>query len=303
MILLDDTTTKLQLVTSTGGDVHVAVSYVERVDAPHREQYRSQETAITTATTTDILAVPSDGRRRQVEHISVVNVDAALAQTVILVKDVNGTDYELTSEIALAVGESFTVDAEGAYRVYSATGVPKSAGSIDGVLGLTSGGTGATTAAGVRTALGLWTTKIKPATESITSDNTLSDDAELVIALAAATKYFIRVNVLFTTSATPGFKFATAYSSTVTGTPQSYYRGLIGGSAGGAGVELSGQVAGLITSAALAGATTGTGHVAIEQIIETNGAGNWSFQWAQNTSGGATTSVFWGSNIEYKVVA
>lgn len=304
MITLDDTTSKLQLVTSTGGDVHVAVSYIDWGLAVNRRTRGSQETAITTATTTDILGVPASTRQRQVEHISVVNVDAALAQTVILVKDVNGTDYELTSEVSLAVGESFSVDAEGRYEVYSATGIRKTAGTIDGVLGLASGGTGATTAAGVRTALGLWTTVMKTSTEQITSDNTLSNDAALVVALSASTKYSIRVVLFYTTAnATMDFKFGTAYSGSVTGTPQSYFRGVISGATTGAGIEVAGQSAGLIASQAVTGTTSGTGHIGIEQTIETNAAGNYSIQWAQNTSDPGALSVMFGSYLEYRVVA
>ena len=149
----------------------------------------------------------------------------------------------------------------------------------------------------------LWFTKFKVTSENRVN-NTLADDAELVIALAGSTKYSIKC-VLFLSSAnaTMDWKFGTAYSGTTTGTAQSYFRALFAGATAGTDVEPTGQAAGQIASTAVAAATTGTAHLTIEQCIETNGAGNWSVQWAQNTTDAGNLTVFFGSYITYSVVS
>lgn len=325
MITLDDATTKLQLVTSTGGDCDVAVSYIDWGLNVTRRTRGSQQTAITTATTTDILAVPASTRQRQVEHLAVTNVDGALAQTVTLVKNVNGTAYKLTPPVALAVGETLVVDAQGAVHVYSATGLLKF--TYNGLItGLTASNwkTFYSNGSGVLTELALgstgqmlqsagaaaapvfasaWTTKLKLATETITSDNTLSNDAELAISLAASTKYVIRCVLLFNSAnATMDIKFATVYSGTVTGTAQSFFRGFVAGGATGTDVESTGQAAGQVPSTAVIAATAGIGRISVEQMLTTNSAGTWAIQWAQNTSDVGALSVNYGSYIEYMAV-
>lgn len=149
-----------------------------------------------------------------------------------------------------------------------------------------------------------WRRKLKTTTETITNDATISNDSELVIALAASTKYAIRAIVfLNAANATMDYQFGTAYSGTTTGTPQSFFRAFRAGSASGTDNEVVGFAAGQIPATGITAATSGTGHVLIEQVIETNSAGNWSIQWAQNTSDAGALSVYFGSFIEYMVIA
>ena len=120
MIVLDDVLSKLQLTTSAAQTVHVTVSYVDHADTPGRELYRSQETAITTATTTDILAVPTTSRRVQVLQIVISSTTGTSICT--LKKDVNGTAYQIGGAVSLAVGEWAVVDASGLFFVYASDG-------------------------------------------------------------------------------------------------------------------------------------------------------------------------------------
>ena len=104
MILLATTTDKLQLVTSAATSVDVHVSYI---DASSTTLVPSgggkQNTNISTATTTDILAVPGASTFRNVKTITVRNKDASTANDVTVVYDQNGTDYELF-KITLTAG-------------------------------------------------------------------------------------------------------------------------------------------------------------------------------------------------------
>ena len=103
MILLDDALSKLQLTTSAAETVNVAITYRILTDTAGRWTTRSQETTITTATTTDILVVPVAGYGHLVEHIVVTSVTGT--DIVTLKKDVNGTDYQIGGAVSLAVGE------------------------------------------------------------------------------------------------------------------------------------------------------------------------------------------------------
>lgn len=123
MIILDDVNTKLQLTTSTAADCDVVVDFVDVVAGTSSEM-KSQETAITTATTTDILAVPGASTQRRVHCIRVKNKDT-IAQTVLIVKDVSATDYQLTPTVTVAAGELMMIGLDGEISTYDASGRKK----------------------------------------------------------------------------------------------------------------------------------------------------------------------------------
>lgn len=108
--VLAATTDKLQLTTSAAADVDVVVIYIDCSDAspPVASPPNRQVTAITTATTTDILAAPASSTRRIVKAINIVNKDAADTTNVTPIYDANGTDYTLFPATSLAPGEALT---------------------------------------------------------------------------------------------------------------------------------------------------------------------------------------------------
>src|SRR5262247_737501 len=95
MILLADTNDKLQLVTSAAATVDVVCSYAEYSTSFALNGLGKQLTAITTATTTDILAAPGASTIRNLKQMTVRNKDASVSVDVTLVFDDNGTDYEI----------------------------------------------------------------------------------------------------------------------------------------------------------------------------------------------------------------
>ena len=93
MILLTTTTDKLQLVTSAAITTDVYASYLDyngSVVTPGR-----QNTAITTAATTDILAAPGSGVYRSLKSLNVRNKHASSPVAVTILFNQNGTPFEL----------------------------------------------------------------------------------------------------------------------------------------------------------------------------------------------------------------
>jgi hypothetical protein len=105
LILLTATTDKLSLITSGTQALSVHVSYVDvngAVVTPDKKN-----TAISTATTTDITGSPGVSTQRNIKHISIRNKDAAASSTITVQFDQNGTLFEL-EKITLLAGYSYT---------------------------------------------------------------------------------------------------------------------------------------------------------------------------------------------------
>lgn len=109
MLLLTNTGTadKLQLTSSSTSALDVHVSYMDASNAVppvvQGDTMGRQNTAISSATTTDICAGPASSEIRNVKTIHVCNKGAA-ANTVSILYDLAGTDYTLWSS-TLAAGD------------------------------------------------------------------------------------------------------------------------------------------------------------------------------------------------------
>jgi len=96
----------MQLVTSAAGAIDVLAFFIDRdqstgaVGAANR-----QLAAITTATTTDIVAAPSSGQTRNVRQLHVRNKHATASCDVTVMLDANGTDYQLY-KLTLRAGDA-----------------------------------------------------------------------------------------------------------------------------------------------------------------------------------------------------
>lgn len=94
MLILINTTDKLQLVTSAAIAVAVHSSFMDHTLSSDNFEAGKQNTAISTATTTDILAAPSSGVTRNVKSLFVRN-DGASNNDVTVRYNANGTTYDL----------------------------------------------------------------------------------------------------------------------------------------------------------------------------------------------------------------
>src|SRR5678815_1830102 len=97
MIILPNTTDKLQVVTSAAGDVDVVVSYGETDQAtpPVVKPFGRQLSNITTATTTDILGSPAASTTRTPEEMSIRNAHATVSNIITVLYNANATTYEV----------------------------------------------------------------------------------------------------------------------------------------------------------------------------------------------------------------
>jgi hypothetical protein len=107
-LLLVNTTDKIQLITGSAANVDVVATYMDTSTAsPPVVQGAAgrQLSNITTATTADIVAVPSSGFQRGVKNIYIRNKHASQATDVTVVYNAGGTQYEMY-KCNLAPGES-----------------------------------------------------------------------------------------------------------------------------------------------------------------------------------------------------
>jgi len=106
VLLLAATTDKFSLITSTTGTIHVHVSYVDINSSTGAwAGGGNQDTIISTATTTDILAAPATTTLRNAKTMNIRNAHASSSMTVTVQLDKNGTLCEL-HKVTLAAGEA-----------------------------------------------------------------------------------------------------------------------------------------------------------------------------------------------------
>lgn len=145
-----------------------------------------------------------------------------------------------------------------------------------------------------------WQAVVKQVDETKNSDASLADDDELVIALAANTKYQIKGQIWFDSDATPDFKWRHAGPSTPTLIWLARRTLIPTGTAYSAQAIDEAYSASDITVTC---ADTSAGLIEFDAIIHNAGnAGNFSVQWAQNTSNAAGTTVRAGSGIDWRKV-
>jgi hypothetical protein len=148
IFLTNSGTDKLQLVTSAAADVDVLASWIDCVTTTGATSGVGRTgTAITTATTTDIVATPAASTSRNVTQFTIRNKDSADTTDVTVVFDANGTDYEL-HKVTLAPNEMleyiegvgfFTVAEEALFnetRYVTADSVHATAATFAGITGL-----------------------------------------------------------------------------------------------------------------------------------------------------------------------
>jgi hypothetical protein len=106
IILTNTGTDKLQLTTGSAATLDVNASWIDLASNGSGDPTPGRtNTAITTATTTDIVATPASSTVRNVKELNVRNKHASQATDVTVVYNQNGTSFEL-HKANLAAGEA-----------------------------------------------------------------------------------------------------------------------------------------------------------------------------------------------------
>lgn len=142
-----------------------------------------------------------------------------------------------------------------------------------------------------------WTSVFKTADQTKNSDDTIAADSELVATLTANKRYSIRIKVFYTGATTPDFKHQLTFSGTTT-------RVTIRRKSIAPNTTTQTDAVFEVFDAGATARACATGHDGcLEDDISLDvgaSGGDLEFQWAQNTSDAAATTVYAGSYIEYR---
>jgi hypothetical protein len=125
MLLLTSTSDKVQAITSGTANIDVHADWVDNasgVVTPGRTN-----TAISSATTTDVVAAPASSTQRNVKNMTFRNKHASSSQT-LTVQHTDGTTVVELIKITLLAGEILVWNDGAGFRVYDAAGGAKTAG-------------------------------------------------------------------------------------------------------------------------------------------------------------------------------
>lgn len=141
MILLKATTETLEITTSSAAAIDYSVSYADITTTTFLPS--TNEGKIASATTVAALSAPAASTQRQVKLITITNRDASVDNTILVKKDISGTEYYLTPVIDLLAGETMQYSDVSGWVHYSVTGAVKggkTAAGIDNQIQFNNGG-------------------------------------------------------------------------------------------------------------------------------------------------------------------
>jgi hypothetical protein len=184
MILLVSNQETLRLTTSSSSQLDVVISYIDH--SSNGFHPASSQGAIVSATTTEILGSPSSSRHRQVKQMTIRNAGAS-ANTIILLKRVNSTSYELFPDTTLLAGEALIYNDGSGFSRWSSTGYPMNAMSA----------TFSPTVNAMNTVV-----LASDVTNNNATANTLQDVTGLSFPVIAGETYWFRFGIDYTAAAT-----------------------------------------------------------------------------------------------------
>lgn len=120
MIVLGDTSSKIQLIVASAGTIRHTYSYVDLLAGVFSPDGKTNP-VVSTATTVDLVPVPAASTKRNVKNITVANTDAAVVN-LIVIQQTNGTDINTLWKGTLLPGERVSMDESGNWTYYDASG-------------------------------------------------------------------------------------------------------------------------------------------------------------------------------------
>jgi len=186
MIILKHASAKLEVVCTTGADLDCHVSWVELVDAATTSTPKDDNTKITTASTTTILAGVGSTTAQGVKCINITNIDAALSNTVTLNHGDGADVVQLVNAVPLGPGETLTIGEDGKPQVIDIAGRIKELIVI-----------GSPTVSVLNTVV-----LSSDVTNNNASANTIADVTGLSFSVTAGQTYWFRFTIPYTSAAT-----------------------------------------------------------------------------------------------------
>ena len=134
MLILSTTSDIIRLVTSAASQIEVHASYGDFTVSGATVDLNRANTAITTATTTTVVAAPGSGVKRNVKHLNITN-DHASASCSVTVEHFDGTTAAELIQVILLAGENMVFGEDGRWTHYDSNGAvypPAGKGAFDG---------------------------------------------------------------------------------------------------------------------------------------------------------------------------
>lgn len=123
MLNLSSTSDKVQVVTTTAANLDVLSSFVDLTTSTGAIAADRQAATISSATTTDIVAVPSSGVVRNVQTIMIRNRHASTANTV-TVQQVTGSGTFEIIKVSIGAGQTLTFLDGAGWQLIDTNGAP-----------------------------------------------------------------------------------------------------------------------------------------------------------------------------------
>ena len=120
MLLLTSTSDIIRVVTGSAATVHCHASWVDNASGTITPG-RTNTAAISTGTTTTIVAAPGASTQRNVKHINITNAHAS-ASTTVTVQHFDGTNSEDLMGVTLLAGENLVFNEEGRWTHHDSQG-------------------------------------------------------------------------------------------------------------------------------------------------------------------------------------
>ncbi len=194
MILLSNTSSTLQVVTSAAITTDVHASWADLVPSTKATDADCKNSGITTATTTTVVPSPASGTRRTVKTLHIRNKDATSAVTV-TVQHFDGTTTSELIQIVLLAGYVLHYDEGSGFEVQDSYGRT--------LQNFSTNGSGAAV-----NALNLVVLSSDVINANATA-NTIADITGLSFSVTAGETYFFRMTIAYTSAlSTNGSRFS-----------------------------------------------------------------------------------------------
>jgi len=120
MIVLKSVNDTLKVITTTTAGIDYSITWVDVTTTTFSPN--SSDGTISTATTTTAVTAPAVSTQRQIKLITLRNKNATTSNTVVVIKDISSTQYNITPTITLSPGEVYQYTDSTGWQVLMSNG-------------------------------------------------------------------------------------------------------------------------------------------------------------------------------------